>query len=145
MVSSVSSVGSPYGNNQVHAMDKVSQEQLYSPGMYTSQELMEPPVYREKKGGFISFLGKLVLTAAIVGGGAVAARKLIPALTKEHFDITGGLPKESSIQGKAKYYLAKVADWIEEHTVGLIKKMKEGKAEEGAEPPKAPANGEATK
>ena len=55
------SFGTKYG-----AMDKVSAEQMNSYGTYSQpMDSFEPQ--HKKKGGFGSFLGKLILTAAVVG------------------------------------------------------------------------------
>lgn len=116
MVNSVSSV--PQTNNQVRAMDKVSQEQLYAPGMYAVEELMEPPHYREKHGSFLGFLGKLVLTAAVIGGGAALLRKHSSFKT---FDVD---VKPEKIFDQAKYYFAKLGDFVNEKILSKLPKFK---------------------
>lgn len=129
MVNSVSGVAPQ--NNQVRAMDKVSQEQLYAPGMYAMEELMEPPAYREKRGSFLGFLGKLVLTAAVVGGGA--------ALLRNHalkdFDITA---KPTKISEYAKKWTAQLGDFVNEKIVAKLKNIFSKKTE-GGETPKGEA------
>lgn len=135
MVNSVSNV--PSGNYQPKAMDKVSQEQLYNPGLYATQELLESPHYREKKGSFLGFLGKLVLTAAVIGGVALGARKLIPSLNKDAINVADGIKKDAGFGAKVKYYVAKLGDFVDEKIVTKIKnifsKKAEGNAAEAAE------------
>lgn len=120
MVNSVSNV--PSGNYQPKAMDKVSQEQLYNPGLYATQELLESPHYREKKGSFLGFLGKLVLTAAVIGGGAALLRK--HALNG--FDVTA---KPTKISEYAKKWTAQLGDFVNEKIVTKIKNIFPKKAE----------------
>lgn len=74
MVNAISSVPSTNSSN-VRAMDKVSQEQLYSPGLYNVNELLEPPHRHREQGSFLGFLFKVALATAIVGGVAAFARK----------------------------------------------------------------------
>lgn len=124
MVNSVSSV-SP-ANTQVRAMDKVSQEQLYAPGMYSVEELMEPPHYREKNGGFLGFLGNLALTTIIVAGGSALLRK--HALSK--IDIVN---KPEKLTEQAKFYIAKIGEYVNEKILSKLPKF--GK-EKDAEPVK---------
>ena len=129
MTNSISSVSSV---NHARAMDKVTKEQMYDPGLYAMRNLLDPPPPYKKEGGFFSFLGKLIVTAGIVCGGAVAARKLIPALKKETLDVTKDIAKEAKFVDKAKYYIAKFADKIENVAKTFVAKFKTG-VKEGTE------------
>lgn len=79
MVTSVSAVA-PQSNPNVRAMDKLTAEQIAHPGYYVVSpvkglyEVPEPEYKR--KGGFLRFLGKVILTAAIVGAAAIGIRRL---------------------------------------------------------------------
>lgn len=142
MVTSVSNATNAQNSSftpakQIGAMDKVTQEQLYAPGIYAMKQYIaeEEKPYKEKH-GFLRFLGKIVLTVAVISGGAVAARKFIPKLKKENFDISKGLDEKAKFGDKAKFYLAKFADWIEGGFKGIFSKTKN----EGGDnaPPKEP-------
>lgn len=111
MVSSVSGVPQ---NSKIGAMDKVSQAQIYSPGAYSMPQVMQRPVYRREKGGFGRFLGKVVLTAAAVFGGAVLARKNIKSI--KNIDLAS---KEG---GKIKRFIAKLGDDVMSAAKKLFKK-----------------------
>lgn len=130
MVNSMSGVS--FGS--IGAMDKVSQEQLYSPGAYSMPELgmQQPPPYK-KKGGFIGFLSKLVLTAAVVGGGAVAANKFIPQIKNAKLlkDLPAeGAKKMDKVYGRIKQF----GEWVEKTVVGLFtKKPKVDEAKAGVD------------
>lgn len=113
MVTSVSGATTT-PKKQITAMDKVSQEQLYDPGMYALRELMGPPPEYRKKGGFFKFLGKLVLTFAIVCAAAVGARKYIKPLAADALKLEGKTAKDFAGFGeKTKYYIAKFGDGVE--------------------------------
>ena len=119
MTTAISS-GVPAQN--IRAMDRVSQEQLYSPGAYTIQEIMafsEPP---RKKQSFLGFLTKLVVGAAVIGGMAIGARKYIPALSKTSIDVAKGLETDAKLLDKVKYYFAKYTDKLDEITVTKLSK-----------------------
>ena len=118
MINSIPSVSFGTG-----PMDKVTQEQIYNPGLYAQPvyAMQEPS---RKKGGFFSFLGKLILIAAVIGGGAVAARKFIKPMKKEALDVTNDITSEASLGSKIKYHTAKAADYIEEKSVNLYEKAK---------------------
>lgn len=60
---------------------------------------------REKSG--LSVVSKVIIGAAVLLGGAVAARKLVPALKGE----VGELAADAKLVEKAKYYFAKVTDY----------------------------------
>lgn len=78
MVTSVSTVA-PQNNQTAKAMDKLTPEQIAHPGYYVVSpvkglyEVPEPEYKR--KGGFLRFLGKVILTAVIVGGVAIGIRR----------------------------------------------------------------------
>ncbi len=100
------------------AMDRVSQEQLYSPGLYALPQVMadiQPP-HRKKDGGFLGFIGKLILLTAAVGGGAVALRKT----ALKNITVLEKMPEGSKKLAVAKNYVAKFADWVETSTKKLI-------------------------
>lgn len=136
MIEAVSSAGP---KPTVRAMDKVSQEQLHAPGSY-SREVEEilhsadlpqsPPSRQDNGGGFLGFLGKLVLGVIVAGVGVVAARRYIPALSS--VDISKELPSGAKGMEKFKYDFSKFADGIERNTIGYFKKMKDDRAAEKA-------------
>lgn len=132
MISSVSGVS--FGN-KVGAMDKISSEQLQTPGMYSSPDVMMPNMQQpRKKGGFLRFLGKLILTAAIVGGALVGAKHLInPEVLKT------GITEKSGLAAKAKYYVAKAGDWVETIIKSIPAKFKSQKADAAADAGEAKA------
>lgn len=115
MIKSVSNV--TFGNKP-GVMDKVSQEQLNSPGEYTKKEPM--PSQNKQKGGFLSFLVKAVLAAAIVTTGLILTRRY--ALNK--VDVSEKLSDGAKPFERIKYDLAKAADWLEKHTIGLFRRKK---------------------
>ena len=120
MINSVSSVS--FGD-KIGAMDKLSSEKLQTPGMYTNPEVNMPQMQApRKKGGFFRFLGKLILTAVILGAAVVGARKLITPLGKEAVDITKALDENATKMYKVKYQFAKFAEWIEKNTIAHLKK-----------------------
>lgn len=113
------------------AKGQVANEQMYNSGMYPQPiyVVQEPP---RKKGGLIRFIGKLLITAGVVAGGAFAARKLIPALKKDVYKVADEVP--TGFKEKVKHYTARIADFVEEKSVGLYNKLFKGKkAEEVAE------------
>lgn len=119
MINSIPSVSFGTG-----VMDKVTQEQMYNPGLYAQPVyVMQEP--KRKKGGFFRFLGNLILAAAIIGGGAVAVRKFIKPMKKEVFDVTNDLTSEANLGAKIKHHTAKVADKIEEKAVNIYEKVKD--------------------
>lgn len=117
----------------IHAMDKVSKEQLYSPGAYALQELLAseaPPPPRRQSGGFLSFLAKVAFGVVALGAVAVGLRRYIPAI--KNVDLTKDLAKDCKFMEKVNYDIAKSAEWIKNHTVGLINSIrKDKKAEAG--------------
>ena len=142
MVKSVSNISF---KSAIGAMDKVSKEQLYNPGLYSIQEIMDPtpPPYKEK-GGFLGFLGRLVLTAAIVLGVPLLARKKLNMIKDIPLDIKPA--KEAKIGEKIKFSIAKFGDWVDKTIYQKIAKAFAKKSEkaENIEPP-APKNEEAPK
>lgn len=130
MVNAVSGVplSSNNNSNNVRAMDKVSQEQLYSPGRYNVNELLEPPSYRRKhEGSFLGFLFKLALTVAAVGGVAAFARKKT-SFAKFSLDNPKGFVK------RIKVKFAKFGDFVNEKIVDKIASKFFKKTEEGQKP-----------
>lgn len=113
----VMSVSNAAPQKKIGVMDKISQEQLNSLGKYSSSVIiLESPqaiqTYR-KSGGFLRFLGKLVLLTAAICGGAVLMRKKIPSMQKDVLDASGKVDSKAKITDKAKFYIAKVADFVE--------------------------------
>lgn len=117
----------------IRAMDRVPQEKLYSPGLYSLHQMTAPPVYKEKDGGFLGFLGKLALLGILVCGSAVAAKKTV----LKDVNLSVELPKEAKPMEKTKYYIAKFGDWIEKSIKNIIKKDKN----EDENPPTGGASG----
>lgn len=113
MVQAVSSVPSP---SPAGAMDKVTQEQLYQPGLYAMEELGLTHHHHKKKGGFLRFLGKVLLTAIIVCGATIGVKKVL---------MEGYSPPQGGPQGigqKIQYHFAKCADWLYDNIVmGALK------------------------
>lgn len=105
----------------IGAMDKVSKEQLYSPGLYSMPELMQPPPrpYKEHM-TFLGFLGRLVLTAAIVLGGPLLARKNIKAIKDIPLEVK--LSKDAKFVEKAKFQLARFGEWVDKNIYQKIAK-----------------------
>lgn len=113
MLNSVSGVsfGSRYS-----AMDKVSPEQLNSYGTYSMPDMAPAHSPKKKKGGFLGFLGKLILTAAVVGGALVGARKFLPAVKNASTELAEGA--KLTFGKKLSYYTAKSGDAVEKAVVG---------------------------
>lgn len=114
---------------QKKAMDKLTQEQVYDPGLYNlGREMMEvsdPPRYRRRRGGFLQFLGRLTFITLAVCGAAVFARKKINTIKYTPLDI-----KPMKFKHKVAYVIAKLGDWTEETVKGIFKS---GKTEAAAE------------
>ena len=113
----------------IGAMDKVTKEQLYDPGSYALREVLAPPPppYKEK-GGFLGFLGRIVLTAAIVLGVPLLARKNIKAIKDIPLDIKP--TKETKIFEKMKYRIAQFGEWVDKNIYQKIVKVFEKKEDE---------------
>ncbi len=117
MVHSISTT--PPGKN-IQAMDVVSQEQLSTPGYYSRRDLMMPATYpSQRRGGFLSFLGKIILVAAVICGGAVVARK---TLLKD-YDVVSEFGEDAKFLDKFKNFVAKSSDSLENGFKNLIKKQ----------------------
>jgi len=129
----VTSVQGATPNRQITAMDKVSQEQLYDPGLYALRELMEPPPVYRKKNGFLRFLGNLILTAAVLGAVAVGARKYVKVIND--VNLTQKLGENAKTGERIKYKIAQFGEWVEK----TVRKPFVTKAKDGA------ADGAATK
>lgn len=119
MVTSVSGVA-PQSNPTVRAMDKLTAEQIAHPGYYVVSpvkglyEVPEPEYKR--KGGFLRFLGKVILTAAIVGVAGIGIRK---GFMKDYN------PADAANAGNTfKNWFAKKADKLYDAINGLFKESK---------------------
>lgn len=120
MVNSLSAVTT--GSN-IGAMDKVTQEQLYSPGRYSQPIIIEAePRYREK-GSFLGFLGKTVVYLTLLGAAAIGGRKLL----MKDYKVLDTLPEDSKAMAKVKNTFAKYTDILYDNTVAKIVKMVEHK------------------
>lgn len=130
MIESVSNV-SP--TKKFEVMDKVSQEQLHSQGSYYREDFMPPPPpYTEREprdGGFLGFLGKVLLITGIASVVVIAAKRYIPELNK--VDTSKELSKNAKAMEKFTYDFARFANWVEENTIGLFKKDKNLKPASG--------------
>lgn len=112
MINSVSKMS--FGSS-IGAMDKVSQEQMYNPGLYAMPELMEQPHHHNKKdGGFLGFLGKLILTALVVGAASIGIRKVL----MKNYNAVEKLPDSASNSAKFTNWFAKWTDKLYDATVG---------------------------
>lgn len=118
MVKSISNIqfGSAIG-----AMDKVSKEQLYNPGLYALQNdlLLQPHPPRDRGVSFLGFLGRLVLTAGIVLGAPLLARKHLKMI--RNVDLEQKLAKDAKFIDKGKYHLAKFGEWVDKNILGKLK------------------------
>lgn len=96
----------PVQSQNIGAMDKVPQEKLYLPGAYTiPPEILRTPRY-EKKGGFFSFVGKLLLTAGAVGLAAIVVRRL----PMRNYKVLDKLAPDASRLDVIKNVFAKYTD-----------------------------------
>ena len=122
MVSSVSGMS----NNvafKANAMDRVTPDMMSQPGAFSQNATMpaETQAAEPKKSSFFGTLAKTILKLAVLGGVAIAARKYIPALSKEK--VPGDVLKEgATVADKAKHYFAKYVDILEEGTIGKLSK-----------------------
>lgn len=119
MINSVSRVA--FGSS-IGAMDKVTQEQMYSPGKYAQPDMgldLPDPYHHhhEKKGSFLGFLGKLVLTAVVVGAGAIGIRKGL----MNDYTVIEKLGDGAKFGARFKNNFAKYTDILYEETVGRAK------------------------
>ncbi|HNW26116.1 MAG TPA: hypothetical protein PLG15_00975 [Candidatus Gastranaerophilaceae bacterium] len=99
------------------AMDKLSPEMLQSQGLYVGPDTGAAPTAQtpKKKGGFGHFLWTLIKDAVIIGGLALAARKLLPAI--KEVNLNKALPEDAKILEKAKVAVAKAGDWVDDKVV----------------------------
>ena len=110
---------------QIHAMDKITQEQLYNPGLYAVKEIMTAPDPRYRKSdGIISktirFIGNIVLLTAAVCGSAVLARNYSKAI--KDVVLTNKLAEDAKFSEKFKYYTAKLAETVKTEFKNLFGK-----------------------
>ena len=131
----VSAISGSSPTSTSHAMDKITQEQLYEPGAYTVKELLGPPLVDERvsskkstnDGGFLGFLCKTALLA-----GAVC---LLTGLARVHTDFSKVSvkleDKPVSLLGQIKYYMALLGDKVDKTIVNLFQKSEKA-AEEAA-------------
>lgn len=128
----VMSISEATPQKKIGVMDKVTQEQLYSPGKYSSPVVIydgpPPSSNYSRPDSFVRFLGKLVLTATAVCGAAVAMRKWVPAMKKDILNVSEKVDPKSTIIYKAKYYIAKFADSIENQLKELFAKAPKNSA-----------------
>ena len=98
----------------VGVMDKVSQEQLYNPGLYALPELLNPPppVYK-KRGGFLNFLAKVLFMAVVAGGIAIGIRKVL----MNDYKVVEKLADKATSVEKIKNSFAKYTDKLYDNTV----------------------------
>jgi len=131
MLNSVSGVQN-YSNVafKANAMDKVTPEMMSMPGAFSTNPAAPGEITEKqpKKGGLISALAKLVLTAALVAGVAVGARKLIPAL--KNINVSGELAKDAKFLDKVKYHFANYTDKLIAYVKGIPGKFKKPQAED---------------
>jgi len=124
MVNSVSGV--PTGLSfKANAMDKVTPELMSQPGAFSSPLPTDAPEKQPKKGGIVKAVANLLIASGLIVGGAVAARKLIPAIGKEK--LPGDVLKEgATLTEKVGHYFAKYTDKVIEFATktvpGFIKK-----------------------
>lgn len=111
--------------NRIGVMDKVSQEQLYSPGYYSMPDPYYEPPRRRKHTSFIGFLANLVLTAAVIGGVAIGIRKGL----MKNYQVADKLPDNASAWARIKNSFAKNTDALYEKTIGKLFKNKKVKTD----------------
>lgn len=123
-------------NRRVGVLDRISQDQLSSPGAYSKNYSPPSPImpsqysspyqqnqyYNKEDGGFLGFLGKVIILAAVIVTGSILARRYVPSLNK--LNVTEELTKDAKPMEKIKYDFVKFADWLEKNTIGLFKKSK---------------------
>lgn len=120
MVNSISASQAP-AQNKVGAMDKLTQEQLAHPGYYVVSPvkgLYEVPEHSyKKKGGFFAFLGKIIITALVIGGAAIGIRKGL----MKNYQVQETLGEKAKFGAKVKNTFAKYTDTIYDATIGKLK------------------------
>lgn len=121
---------------KIGVLDKLSQDQLNSPGAYSKNYSPPSPImpsqysspypqtqyYNKEDGGFLGFLGKVIILAVVISIGSILARRYVPSLNK--INVKEELTKDAKSMEKIKYDFAKFADWLEKNTIGLFKKTK---------------------
>jgi len=102
---------------QTNTTDKVTQELINKPGDYTQTPTgtTDAPADKPKKGGLVSAVAKLIVAAAVIGGGAVAARKFVPALKdiKVVDELAEGATKTDKLKNGFAKYTDKLIDFVE--------------------------------
>lgn len=120
MVNAVSA-SQPQAQNKVGAMDKLTQEQLAHPGYYAVSPikgLYEVPEHSyKKKGGFFAFLGRVILTALVIGGAAIGIRKGLMS----KYVVQEKLEDKAKFGAKLKNTFAKYTDTLYDATIGKLK------------------------
>lgn len=121
----INSVSKASFGNQATVMEKVPQEQLSAPGLYTMDNVMAPPppdayypsnyTYEKRDSGFLGFLGKVLLTAAVVAGGAVGVRKTL----MNDYKVVEKLADTATKGEKFKNNFAKYTDKLIEKSVKI--------------------------
>lgn len=126
----VESVSNTLPNPKINVMDKVSQEQLQSPGAhsYSRNDYLPSPVFPEERrsgSGFWGFLGKVILWVAVIGAASIALRRYVPALKK--VEIAQKPQADAKAWDTIKYDFARFADWVKRYSIDLVRKNKSGK------------------
>ena len=110
--------------SSIGAMDKVSQEQMYNPGLYSMPELMEPEYHHpKKKGSFLGFLAKLALTGIVVCAAAIGIRKGL----MDDYKVIEKLPDTAKFGVKFKNSFAKYTDNFYDATIAKALKYLKAK------------------
>lgn len=118
MIHSVSSVS--FGNQAAAANSKKDiQDLINQPGKFTKAD--EAPAAAKKKGGVMSKIGKVILGAAVVVAGMVAANKF--GFKPQVLDETAGFFK------KGLNAVAKGCEWVTKHTWDAAANLFKGKKE----------------
>lgn len=121
MINSISGVS--FGNN-MGVLDKVSQEQLSNPGMYSQPIILQvPPQQPKRQGGFLSFIGRTIKNIIIIGGLAIAGRKVL----MRNYKVLDKMPEGSKFGAKCKNNFAKYTDILYDNTVVRLKKLYQNK------------------
>lgn len=114
MVNSVSNMSS-MGQTQFSGASQP--EQYYSANQYE----MQTASYPQKKHTVLGFLGKLILTAAVIGGGSIAARKFIPAI--KDYKVIEKMADDAKPMEKIKNTFVKWTDKLYDNTVDKVIKF----------------------
>lgn len=110
---------------QIHAMDKITQEQLYNPGLYAVKEIMTSPDPKPRsRDGIISktirFIGNIVLLTTAVCGSAVLASNYAKPI--QEVKLAEKLADNAKLGEKFKYYTAKLAEAVKSEFKNLFGK-----------------------